>query len=199
MIPDRLVLATANAGKVREMAVLLRDAGPVEVRSLADFPAVTRLDEPHRSYRENAIAKARAVASVTMLPALADDSGLEVSGLGGEPGVRSARWAGEGAGDDARIAKLLAALDGLPDAARRARFRCVVALAFPDGRVETAEGTCAGSIARAPAGTAGFGYDPVFVADELGCTFAAASPDAKQRVSHRARAVRALLARLGGR
>jgi XTP/dITP diphosphohydrolase len=137
--------------------------------------------------------KAQAVAAATAVPALGDDSGLEVEALGGAPGLCSARYAPT---DAERVARLLGALAAVPRAGRRARFRCVVALAWPGGRTVTAEGACDGSIATAPSGTAGFGYDPVFVANELACTFAAASDAAKHQVSHRARAVRALGARL---
>jgi len=193
MIPPRLVLATANSGKLEELRALVAEWGPAEVRSLADFPGVTCPEETGGSYLENALAKARTVAAATALPALADDSGLEAEGLGGAPGVRSARYAPT---DAARVARLLAELAGVPRAARRACFRCVVALAWPGGAAVTAEGTCRGRIATAPSGGGGFGYDPVFVADGLGCSFAAAAPADKQRVSHRARAVRALGARL---
>ena len=193
MIPPRLVLATANRGKLEELRALVAEWGPAEVRSLADFPGVTCPEETGGSYLENALAKARTVAAATALPALADDSGLEAEGLGGAPGVRSARYAPS---DAARVARLLAELAGVPRAARRACFRCVVALAWPGGAAVTAEGTCRGRIATAPSGGGGFGYDPVFVADGLGCSFAAAAPADKQRVSHRARAVRALGARL---
>ena len=193
MIPPRLVLATANRGKLEELRALVAEWGPAEVRSLADFPGVTCPEETGGSYLENALAKARTVAAATALPALADDSGLEAEGLGGAPGVRSARYAPT---DAARVARPLAELAGVPRAARRACFRCVVALAWPGGAAVTAEGTCRGRIATAPSGGGGFGYDPVFVADGLGCSFAAAAPADKQRVSHRARAVRALGARL---
>jgi XTP/dITP diphosphohydrolase len=193
MIPRRLVLATANPGKVAELRALLEEWGPVEVRSLADFPGVTLPEETAESYAANATAKARAAAAATGVPALADDSGIEVDRLDGAPGVHSARFAPD---DGARIARLLAALEGVPEGGRGARFRCVVALAWPDGPVETAEGVCEGRIATAPEGRGGFGYDPVFVSSELGATTAAVSAAAKARVSHRARALRALLARL---
>lgn len=192
MIPSRLVLATANPGKATELAELVREWGAVEVRSLADVPGVTLPPETGASYLENAAAKARAVVAATGLPALADDSGLEVDALGGAPGVRSARFAPS---DPLRVARVLAALDGVTD--RRARFRCVVVLAWPDGREEHAEGVVPGRITLAPEGDGGFGYDPVFVADELGVTFATAGAADKARVSHRARAVRALGVRLG--
>ena len=193
MIPRRLVLATANRGKAAELAELVCDWGDVEVTTLADIPEVVLPPEVGASYAENAIAKARAVAIATGLPALGDDSGLEVDALAGAPGLTSARYA---ATDEARIEKLLTALGGVRVAARRARFRCVVALAWPDGHVESAEGGCVGRIADAPAGRGGFGYDPVFVPSELTCTFASATPAEKARLSHRARAVRALGARL---
>lgn len=193
LVPARLVLATGNPGKVRELRRLVGEWGPVEVRSLADFPGVVVPEETGTSYEANAALKARGIAVATGLPALADDSGLEVAGLDGAPGVRSARLAVD---DASRTAAVLVALRDLPEPARAARFVCVMLLAWPDGATEAAEGECRGRIADAPAGAAGFGYDPIFVADELGRTFAEATPEEKERVSHRARAVRALGARL---
>jgi XTP/dITP diphosphohydrolase len=187
MIPDRLILATANPGKIAELGALLAEWGPVGTQGLDTLPGVVLPLEGDASYAENAIAKARAVALASGLPALGDDSGLEVVALGGAPGVLSARLATT---DGERIATLLARLANASD--RRARFRCVVALAWPDGRVETAEGACAGVIVEAPVGRGGFGYDPIFLADELGHTFAEATAAEKARVSHRARAVREL-------
>lgn len=192
MIPSQLVLATANPGKTRELRALVGEWGPIDVRSLADFPDVRLPEEDGATYADNAVLKARAVATATGLPALADDSGLEVEALSGAPGVRSARFAPS---DAERIARLLEVLRDAED--RRARFRCVVALAWPDGRFEQAEGACTGRIAERTIGAGGFGYDPLFVADELGRTFAAATAEEKARVSHRARAVRALGERLG--
>lgn len=189
MAPAELVLATANPGKVRELRRLLAEWGPIDVRSLADWPHVVLPPEDGLTYEENAVLKARAVTEATGLAALADDSGLEVAGLDGGPGVRSARYAPT---DAARIEKLLGVLQGRPSVARSARFVCVVALTWPDGRVETAVGECAGRIADAARGDGGFGYDPVFVADELGVSFAEASASEKEAVSHRGRAVRAL-------
>ena len=193
MIPPVLVLATGNRGKVAELSALVAEWGSIDVQSLADHPTVSLPEETGSTYEENATLKARAVAMATGLPALADDSGLEVDALGGAPGVRSARY---GANDGERIARLLSALAGRPRADRGARFRCVVVVAWPDGQVVTADGACEGTIVEAPSGAAGFGYDPVFHSVELGCTFAAAPPEAKARVSHRARAMRALSARL---
>jgi XTP/dITP diphosphohydrolase len=192
VIPSQLVLATANPGKTRELRALVGEWGPIDVRSLADFPGVRLPEEDGATYADNAVLKARAVATATGLPALADDSGLEVEALSGAPGVRSARFAPS---DAERIARLLEVLGDAED--RRARFRCVVAVAWPDGRLEQAEGACTGRIAERTIGAGGFGYDPLFVADELGRTFAAATAEEKARVSHRARAVRALGERLG--
>jgi len=196
MIPERLVLATANRGKIVELGDLVADWGPVAVTALDAFPGVCCPEETGESYEENAVAKAIAAVKGTGLPALGDDSGLEVEVLGGAPGLRSARWAGASATDADRIAKLLEALRAVAVPARGARFRCVVALAWPDGGVVTAAGECAGMVAQAPRGTGGFGYDPVFIATELGRTFGEASADEKRHLSHRARAVRALGRRL---
>ena len=193
MIPARLVLATANPGKVNDLRAAVAEWGSIDVLSLDAFPGVACPEENDTSYVENAVLKARTVAAATSLPALGDDSGLEVDALGGAPGIRSARWAPT---DAERIQRLLTALHDVPERARGARFRCVIALAWPDGRVETAEGACPGRIAVARSGSGGFGYDPVFVSDDLGTTFAAASDADKRRVSHRARAMRALAEQL---
>lgn len=194
MLPERLVLATENPGKVVELRELIAEWGPVVVSALDAYPGVRCPEETGATYEENAVMKAAAVAKATGLPALGDDSGLEVDALGGAPGLHSARWAGATATDADRIAKLLAALAAAKE--RNARFRCVVALVWPEGRIVTAAGHVPGTIAMAPHGAGGFGYDPVFVAAEIGRTFAEASADEKRRLSHRARAVRALGKRL---
>jgi XTP/dITP diphosphohydrolase len=194
VIPSIVVLATGNRGKVAELTRLVAEWGSVEVRSLVTAPGLALPEETGASYAENAALKARAVALATGLPALADDSGLEVDALDGVPGVHSARY---GASDADRTARLLAALAGRGAAERTARFRCVVALAWPDGRVATAEGRCEGTITAAPSGRGGFGYDPVFRSTDLGRTFAEATREEKARVSPRARAMRALGAVLG--
>lgn len=196
MIPTRLVVATGNRGKADELRALVREWGVDEALDLQSFPSVVLPEETASTYVGNAVLKARAVAAATRLPSLADDSGLEVEALGGEPGVRSARWAGPQATDAERIAKLLGELAGVPPTARNARFCCVVALAWPDGRLETAEGSCTGRIAALPEGRGGFGFDPVFIADEIGRSLGHATPVEKQRISHRARAMRVLGARL---
>lgn len=193
----RLVLATLNRAKARELAALLGDV-PFEIQPLADVPGAALPEEGDRSYAENALAKARAAARLTGARALADDSGLEVDALGGGPGVLSARFGGPGLDDAGRAAHLLERLRGVSAARRTARYRCVVAVAEPGGRAEVVEGVVEGVIAEAPRGAGGFGYDPVFVYPPLGRTFAELTPAEKDAVSHRGRALRAarpLLAR----
>lgn len=186
----RLVLATGNRGKLREMRALLADAGweLVGARELG-VPPPTVL-ETGRSYAENAVAKAVAYARVSGLPALADDSGLEVDALGGAPGPLSARFGGPGLDDRGRLERLLAALDGVPPGRRGARFRCVVALAQPGGSAVVREGELRGRVALAPRGESGFGYDPVFELPD-GRTLAEIGEE-KQELSHRARALAAV-------
>jgi XTP/dITP diphosphohydrolase len=196
-----LVMATRNPGKVREMQDILKDVG-VQLLSLEDFPELPEIPETGATFAENAALKAREVARLTQLPALADDSGLEVEALGGRPGVYSARYAQDRTAPDApgdadNWAKLLDELAGVPPAQRGARFVCAIALAFPDGRLLTARGECAGRIAPAPSGTQGFGYDPVFWVPEYGATMAQLGPEIKNRISHRARALAALKDLLG--
>lgn len=192
-----LVIATGNRGKLAEVRRILEEAGlPVRVYALDEFPGITLPPEDGETFVDNARLKALAVARQAGRPALADDSGLCVDVLGGRPGVRSARYAGEGAGDAANNAKLLAELAGVPAERRGAEFRSAVVLALPDGRWTAAEGSVRGRILEAPRGDGGFGYDPLFFSDELGMTFAEATPEAKNRVSHRGRALRALLPRL---
>lgn len=191
----RLVLATLNPHKGRELAALLRDV-PFEVETLADLPGAILPGEGDRSYAENALGKARVAARLTGALALADDSGLEVDALGGGPGVRSARFGGAGLDDAGRCARLLEALRGVPAERRTARFRCVVALVEPGGRERVVEGVVEGVITDAPRGRGGFGYDPLFLYPPLGRTFAELSAEDKARVSHRGRTlstVRALL------
>lgn len=191
----RLVLATNNPGKIEEIREILGRA-QVEVVSCAAFPGVPGVVEDGATFEENAIKKAVAVARATREVALADDSGLEVDALGGMPGVRSARFAGDElprgvARDRANVEKLLSMLEGVHEARRTARFRCVVAIADPEGRVDTVEGVCGGRIAARPSGSSGFGYDPVFIPDGHDATFAELGPRVKNQVSHRARALRA--------
>ena len=184
---QKLLLATNNPGKVREYHRLLRGI-PYEMVTPAELGITTEVDESGGSFEENARLKAEALAAASGLLSLADDSGLEVEALGGEPGVRSARYAGEGASDAARISYLLEKLKGVPEGKRTARFRCVIAVAAPDGRVKVCSGECRGVIAAVPRGSNGFGYDPVFYLPELDRTMAELSPEEKNRISHRARA-----------
>jgi XTP/dITP diphosphohydrolase len=190
-----IVIATTNEGKLNELRALLGDL-PLQLLSvtdvLGDKPAIS---EDGTTFDQNALVKARTISQATSLYALADDSGLEVDALGGRPGVRSARFAHERATDAENNAALLRELEEVGDDARSARFRCVLALANPwaPDHVETVEGSCEGFIARAPRGSAGFGYDPLFIVPELGDrVMAELSEDEKNSVSHRARAVRAL-------
>jgi XTP/dITP diphosphohydrolase len=191
-----LVFATRNRGKLVELRELLPG---IEVRSLDDVH-VPEVVEDKDTFVGNATKKAREVSAATGLPALADDSGLEVDALGGAPGVYSARYAGEGHNDAANNAKLLAALAGVPADKRTARFHSVLALADVTGPLGaetiTADGTCEGVILDAPRGTGGFGYDPLFFSPELGMTFAEAGVGPKSDLSHRARAMRAIKQRL---
>ena len=184
----KLVLATRNPGKVRELSQLLSPLG-YEVLSLEHFPGVPEVVEDGATFKDNAVKKATAVARHTGQLALADDSGLEVDYLGGAPGVRSARFAGEGHDDRANNEKLLRLLAGVPPEKRTARFRCVVAVATPEGKVLTTEGTCEGIIAEEPRGEGGFGYDPLFYVPSCGKTFAELEPEVKNRISHRGRAL----------
>jgi XTP/dITP diphosphohydrolase len=191
----RLVVATRNPGKLAEFADLL-DGLDIDLRSLADFPGTPIVAEDSDSYVGNAMAKARLIAQHVGWPALGDDSGLEVDALGGRPGPRSARFAGEPTDDRRNIEKLLHLLDGVPDAARTAHFRCALVVARPDGQTLTAEGICDGCIARVPTGSAGFGYDPVFLVPEIGRTFAQLDAAEKHRLGHRGQAIARLRTRL---
>jgi XTP/dITP diphosphohydrolase len=158
-----------------------------------DLTAMDRaivLDEPGATFEENARHKARQAAAAFPMWTLADDSGLEIDALGGEPGVRSARYAGEHASDADRFQKVLGLMSAVPDEKRTARFRCVVCVLDPAGQEKTFEGRCEGRIARAARGTGGFGYDPVFVPDGYTWSFAELGPEVKDRLSHRGRAMR---------
>jgi XTP/dITP diphosphohydrolase len=200
----RLLAATRSKGKQPEFRRLLEPLG-IEVvfpddLGLWEKPLEERL-ELAESFQENARRKAEYFARLTGMPAVADDSGLEVFSLGGEPGVRSRRWAGATGSatevDAANNAELRRRLLGAPEARRRARYRCVlVLLRHPDAVPEVFEGVCGGRILEAPRGDGGFGYDPLFYSDELERTFGEASPEEKDAVSHRGRALRALAAAL---
>ena len=190
-----VVIATRNRKKFEEMAAMLGGLD-LEVRSLADFPGVPTVPEMGDTFEENAKAKALAYAQATGEWALADDSGLEVDALAGKPGVRSSRWGGEEGNDDLNNRTLLEALADHPKETWTARYRCVVALATPDRVLLVAEGACEGRITDRPVGSNGFGYDPYFYLPDVGRTMAQLAPSAKNRRSHRGRAIRALNPRL---
>ncbi|HEY56575.1 MAG TPA: RdgB/HAM1 family non-canonical purine NTP pyrophosphatase [Dehalococcoidia bacterium] len=185
----KLLLATGNQAKVREYRSLLRSL-PFRLVTLEEQGITTAVSEVGESLEENARLKAMTLAAESQLVALADDSGLEVDILGGEPGCLSARCAGEGASDEERISYLLARLEGVPREKRSARFRCVIAIATPEGRVELCSGECRGLITIEPVGREGFGYDPVFYLPELAKTMAELSLEVKNRISHRGQAAR---------
>ena len=193
---SRAVLASANPGKLRELAALLAPSG-FELLSQTAL-GIDSVAETGSTFLENALIKARHAAAAAQLPALADDSGIEVDALGGRPGVLSARFAGEGASDAANLAHLLGELAGVPEARRTARYRCVVVWvrSADDPAPLTGSGTWEGRIALAPRGSGGFGYDPVFIPEGERRTAAELSSEHKNRVSHRARALRALVAAL---
>jgi XTP/dITP diphosphohydrolase len=185
--PRRLVVASGNAGKCREIARILVE---FEVVSLADFPPI-EFPEEGGDYFENARTKARVAARETGVACVADDSGLEVDALGGAPGAFSARYAGVDLDDRGRLEALLEELKGF-SAPRRARFFCAAAVALPDGRCEIAEGSCPGEILMAPKGRGGFGYDPIFQPEGFDRAMAELERDEKDALSHRGRAFRRL-------
>ena len=193
-VGGRVVLATNNAKKLAELRRLVAAEAPhIQVLGLVD---VTRYPEPaetERTFEGNALLKARASLAATGLPALADDSGLAVDVLNQMPGVRSARWAGSGASDEENNALLLHQLQDVPPAERTARFVCAMALVLPDGTEHVRVGEMQGRLAVSPAGHNGFGYDPLFVAEGNTLTNAELDPSAKDAISHRGRAVRAIL------
>lgn len=197
--PPRIALATRNTHKIRELERICAD-WPVEWVTVEDhdpagFPDV---EETGDTFLENAALKARAVAAASGLPALADDSGIEVDALGGRPGVRSARYAGEGATDEQNLRELIRAVRGIPAGGRTARYRCLAVLAYPDGALTHAEGTCEGTLETSPRGTGGFGYDPIFEPGGWDQTMAELTAEQKDRISHRGRAFRALRDLLAG-
>jgi len=200
-VPGTLAIATRNPGKVREIRDIF---GSLDVTWLSDeggrWPEV---HETGSTYLENAVLKARAVAGAAGVPALADDSGIEVDALGGEPGVRSARLAGEGATDQENLRSLIERIRDTPAEQRTARYRCVAVCAWPDGAQVWTEGTCEGLLQVEPRGSGGFGYDPIFVPlqerppDGRGRTMAELTPGEKHAISHRGKAFRLLAERLG--
>lgn len=191
----QLIAATKNKGKLLEINQIL--AGfPWEVISMEQAGFNEHIEENGSTFEENAIIKAKAVWNATGKAVIADDSGLEVDYLKGAPGVYSARYAGEGAADSDNNRKLLAALEGVPEAERTARFVCTIAVMLENGQVYTARGTCEGRIGFEPKGNNGFGYDPLFYVPEFGMTIAQMDSDAKNSISHRGKALRLMAERL---
>jgi XTP/dITP diphosphohydrolase len=191
----KVLLATRNAGKLAELRRMLAD-GPVQVLGLADVPDFPEAPETGATFAENALAKARDAAAATGLPSVADDSGIAVDALNGMPGVLSARWCGRHGDDLANLELLLGQLADVPDERRGAAFVCAAALVVPGGPETVVHGEWRGRIVRAPRGSNGFGYDPIFVPEGEERTSAELSSEEKDAVSHRGRAMRALLPHL---
>jgi XTP/dITP diphosphohydrolase len=192
--PQRLLLATRNKGKIEELRRILADVPglDVELVGVEEFPHVPEVEETGETFVDNALLKAREVAAATGLPAVADDSGLCIDHLGGAPGVRSARWAGEPPDDERNLALVLEQMAGVPAEQRRAHFACAAALVVPSLGERTAEGMLEGRLIETPRGSGGFGYDPIFVAEGGTRTTAELAPEEKDAISHRGRAFRAL-------
>jgi XTP/dITP diphosphohydrolase len=189
----KLVLATRNPAKLAELSRILADGRvPVDLVTLDDFPDLPEVAETGRTFAENALLKARAVAAFTGLPAVADDSGICIDALNGMPGVLSARWSGAHGDDEANLRLVLAQLADVPPGQRGAHFACAAALVLPSGSEHVAEGVLDGSVIDAPRGTNGFGYDPIFVPESSGLTTAEMAAADKDKISHRGRALRAL-------
>jgi len=187
---QELIVASRNKGKVGEIKALLADL-PFKVTSLLDYPRIPEIIEDGKTYRANALKKAREVALATGKMAMSDDSGIEVKALGNAPGIYSARFAGEGASEKARNKKLFALLKGVPMHKRQARYRCVIALVSSKGQeLAVVQGTCSGYVTRRDIGNNGFGFDPLFLLKRYNKTFGQLPPSLKAKISHRARALR---------
>jgi XTP/dITP diphosphohydrolase len=188
----KIVIATSNQHKLRELKELLKNFD-VQLLSLRDFPDCPAVVEDGKSFAENALKKGHTICAHTGLLTIADDSGLEVDCLGGQPGIFSARYAGEGTDDRKNYEKLLQEMKGIASENRGARFRCVLSIAAPSGQQRVVEGEYRGLIIEEPRGKNGFGYDPVFLDTASGLTFAEMRPDQKNQISHRARALHELV------
>ena len=189
----KLLLATRNRNKVIEMQHALEDTG-WQVVMLSDIVGAPDVEEDGATFKDNALKKARGAARFSHLWTLAEDSGLEIDALGGEPGVRSARYAGDGATDAERIRKVLGHLVSVRDEQRTARFRCLICVIDPAGKESCFEGRCEGRMAHRAAGSSGFGYDPIFIPDGYDRTFAELGLGVKNKISHRARALEQVIA-----
>jgi XTP/dITP diphosphohydrolase len=191
---QRLLLATRNRGKVVEFRRILNSIAPGEIDlvGLDQFPDVEEVEETGKTFEENALLKAREMSLATGLPAIADDSGLCIDALGGDPGIYSARWAGSHGDDAANIVKVLSSMIDIPEENRGAHFTCVAALVLPDGRSHVEEAHFDGFILGEPIGSMGFGYDPIFRPDGFEISSAQMSPEVKDSVSHRGKSLRAI-------
>ncbi len=194
MSRHKLLLATRNKGKIEEFRRILEDiaAGEIELVGLEQFPDLQDVDETGSTFEENALLKAREMSLASGIPAIADDSGLCVDFLNGDPGIFSARWAGIHGDDRANTAKVLESLIGVPDEKRSAHFTCVAALALPDGRIHVEKAHFDGWILHSPIGDQGFGYDPIFRPEGYEISSAQMSADAKDAISHRGKSLRAI-------
>ncbi len=188
---EKLIFATGNEGKMREIREILSDLG-VEILSLKEAGIHADIVEDGKSFEENAVIKAKTICELTHEVVLADDSGLEIDYLNGEPGIYSARYMGEDTSYRIKNQNLIDRLEGVPDEKRTARFVCVIAAAYPDGTVKTARGTMEGIIGYEERGENGFGYDPIFFLPEYGCSSAELSMEEKNKISHRGKALRAI-------
>lgn len=188
---EKLIFATGNEGKMKEIREILFDLG-MEIQSLKDAGIHADIVEDGKSFEENAVIKAKAICEMTKEVVLADDSGLEIDYLNGEPGIYSARYMGEDTSYRIKNQNLIDRLEGVPDEKRTARFVCVIAAAYPDGTVKTARGTMEGMIGYEERGENGFGYDPIFFLPEYGCSSAELSMEEKNKISHRGKALRAI-------
>lgn len=193
-MPSKLLLATRNKGKITEFRRILDAVAPgeIELVGLDEFPELHDVVEDGATFQENALKKAREMSRATGIPAIADDSGLCVDALGGDPGIYSARWAGSHGDDVANTAKVLDQLRDIPDAQRGAHFTCVAALYLPDGRSHCEEAHFDGWILHAPVGNQGFGYDPIFRPDGYDLSSAQMSAEEKDAISHRGKSLRAI-------
>lgn len=195
---DRMIFATSNEGKVREVRGMLKEYG-TDVITMKEAGIDADIDENGTTFVENAVIKAKTVMELSGQPAIADDSGLEVDYLGGMPGIYSARYLGHDTSYDIKNAHIIDELSGVPDEKRTARYVCAMAAAFPDGEIITCEETLEGIIAREPAGENGFGYDPIVYVPEFGMTTGQMTPEFKNSISHRGKALKKMRELLKGK
>lgn len=188
---ERMIFATGNQGKMKEIKMILEGLG-VPVVSMKEAGITAEIEENGSTFEENAIIKAKTIMELTGEPVLADDSGLEIDYMNGAPGIYSARYMGEDTSYDIKNGAILSQLEGIPDEKRTARFVCVIACAMPDGSILTSKGTMEGIIGHEIRGNNGFGYDPIFYLPDCGCTSAELSPDQKNDLSHRGKALRVM-------